>query len=139
MDNRVLAIRAVRISNDLYGSDVTCLFEPAKGYTMPLLPNVTPVPLSQDISRALDEIIAERKVAKVLRSNANASYAYSPCGIEQFYIKQDSEKRGKRSWGRSVLSTYNRAVIVTFPGSGPTGFVLRLNMYEQLLSKKTFR
>lgn len=46
---KILAIRAVRVSNDLYGSDVVSAFEAAKGHTRPVLSTDSPVPLDPEL------------------------------------------------------------------------------------------
>lgn len=46
---RVLALRDVRISKYLYGSDVISSFEAAKGFTSPVKPDVLPIPVDAEL------------------------------------------------------------------------------------------
>lgn len=66
----LLAASAVRISNEMYGSETMSSFELAKGYTLPVdangLPQVTPPELIQ----ARDTLVAKRKLTLMLRSHA---------------------------------------------------------------------
>lgn len=54
----ILALRAVSISNYVYGSDVMSAFELAKGFSKPLIENSAPEFVSQELVHACDELIA---------------------------------------------------------------------------------
>lgn len=63
----VLALRAVRVSNDLYGSDVISAFETAKGFTRPVLSDASPVPVDLELIKAHANLAARRKLTRILR------------------------------------------------------------------------
>lgn len=72
-DPHVLAIRAVRIYNTLYGSDVMSAFEAAKGYNHPLSAGSSPVPVDAELSETHDNLLTHRKLTRILRS-----YSFTP-------------------------------------------------------------
>lgn len=47
-----LAIRAIRVSNDLYGSDIISAYEPAKGLMRPINLDNPPFPVDDEILEA---------------------------------------------------------------------------------------
>lgn len=53
----ILAIRAISISNYLYGSETFSDFEMAKGFSKPLMVNQRPNPIDNDLQSAHDELI----------------------------------------------------------------------------------
>ena len=63
------AIRAIRISNDLYGSDTLSAYEMAKGFSKPLIVDQRPIPIDDSLRAAHDELIAKRKLTLIMRSN----------------------------------------------------------------------
>lgn len=50
--NDVLEIKAIRISNDLYGSDTHSSFETSNGFSKPLLKNQRPIPVDEVLQSA---------------------------------------------------------------------------------------
>lgn len=63
------ANRAVRISNDLYGSDCLSAVELAISFSQPMLVNKQPIPVYSTLLAAHYKFSAERKLALILRSN----------------------------------------------------------------------
>lgn len=62
---RLLIQQALRISNDLYGSDVCSAQETAKGYTRPANVGSFPATVPQHIFRAHDDLLAKRKLTRI--------------------------------------------------------------------------
>ena len=48
----LLALRAVTISNDLYGSDIMSSFDIAKGFFKPIVENIAPILVEQELITA---------------------------------------------------------------------------------------
>lgn len=67
LSDNLHAIRAIRISNDLYGSDTLSAYEMAKGFTKPLCVDQKPRPVDEELRNAHDELIAKRKLTLILR------------------------------------------------------------------------
>lgn len=65
---RLCALQAVRISNDLYGSDVLSSFEMAKGFTRPSRAWSSALKVDQGIIDAQLQLEAKRRLTKILRS-----------------------------------------------------------------------
>lgn len=63
----VLDVQSVRISNDLYGTDVVPLIEFTKGYTRPLSSHSNIQNISKEIFGAQVNFVAMRKLHKILR------------------------------------------------------------------------
>lgn len=57
--NGILALRAIYISNDLYGSNTMNLFEIEKGYKKPIIKKYNPVVISTDLVNARDTLFAK--------------------------------------------------------------------------------
>ena len=110
------AYKAVSISNDLYGNDTMSAFELAKGFSCPIAakPNDTIVP--NDISDARDQLKARRKLALILRSKAVNETPLTVGDMVEVYQKRDSEKRGKWSSPKPLLSVNHSARSVNVPG-----------------------
>lgn len=62
------ALQVVRISNDLYGSDVLFAFEMAKGSAKPVTVYLPVVEVNQDLIEAQHHPEAKRKLTWILRS-----------------------------------------------------------------------
>ena len=69
VSTKLLVLQATRVSNDLYGNDVASANELAKGYTR-LLIHVSLFHMPQDVRVAHQELLAKRKLNKILRTNA---------------------------------------------------------------------
>lgn len=66
--DKLLVQQAIRISNDLYGSDILSAQELAKGYARPVQAGSVPKLLSQDLIDAYQKLLAKRKLTLILRS-----------------------------------------------------------------------
>lgn len=64
----VLALHAVRVSNDLYWSNVVCAYKAAKGYTHPVHTELPSVPEDTDLLEleAHNNLVARRKLTRIL-------------------------------------------------------------------------
>lgn len=110
------AIRAIRISNDLYGLDKMSAFEMAKGFSKPLMINQKPIPVDDELRIAHDELIAKRKLTLILRSNATTNESFKIGDLVQIYIKDGKQKRGSWTSPRQILSIDVEAGSITVPG-----------------------
>lgn len=78
LSSRLLAIRAVWVSNDLYGSDFVSAYEAAKRFTCPIHPDFPPVPVDQQLLEAHANLHARRKLP--------AYFANNPCRPPTFAL-----------------------------------------------------
>lgn len=67
---RLLAVSPVSISNELYGWDTMSAFELEKGYTKPFDNSILSKTTPDEIISAHNELLANRKLTHMLRSNA---------------------------------------------------------------------
>lgn len=112
-----LAIHAVRISNDLYGSDVISAFEAAKGYSRPINPDVPPAPVDAEMLEAHANLVARRKLTKILRSHSLEENEFRTGDLVQIFMKRGHEKRGRWLSPRQVIAIDTDVVMVTVPGA----------------------
>lgn len=112
---RLLVQQAMRISNDLYGNDVCSAHELTKGYTRPLAGNF-PAVVPEEIIQAHQNLIAERKLTKILKSKAITNAQFCVGDLVQIYVKNQHQKRGKWSSSKVVLSYDKESGTVTVPG-----------------------
>ena len=117
MPPELMAYRAIRISNDLYGSDVLSSFETAKGFTKPCDDKNGINVISKDLINAHDTIKAKRKLNLILRSNSRTESQVGVGDMFEIYIKRQHEKRGKWSSPRVVLSYDPSSRTITVPGA----------------------
>lgn len=110
------AVRAIRISNDLYRSDTLSAYEMAKGYTKPLSVGQKPIPVDDELRNAHDELIAKRKLTRILRSNVYSSKEFQVGDFVQSFIDDGTSKRGSWTFPRKVISIDNVAGIISVPG-----------------------
>ncbi len=116
-DLKLLAMQAVTISNDLYGSDTVSSFEMAKGFTKPISEFNEPIPIPEELISAHEELKAKRKLNLILRSH---NFKLPPIKIGdmvQIYAKDGNAKYGKWLSARPVISIDTQAGSVTVPGS----------------------
>ena len=116
-NSAILALRAVSISNDLYGSDTLSAFELAKGFTKPVAADSELTPVPADLIYARDQLIAKRKLTLILRSHITADPVVNPGDIVQVYVRTGKEKRGRWLSPRTALSIDRSAGTVTVAGS----------------------
>lgn len=96
-ETSLITQQAIRISNDLYGSDVLSAQELAKGYARPIQNEVIPKQLPQELVDAHQTLLAKRKLTLILRSKTFAESPIAVGDLVQILIKKEHEKRGKWS------------------------------------------
>lgn len=114
---QVLALRSVRVSNDLYISDVISAYEAAKGYTRPIHPYVSPVPVDRELLEAHSNLVARRKLTRILRLHSLTDQNFRLGDLVQVYQKQGHQKRGKLLSPRQAIDIDKDAWILSVPGS----------------------
>lgn len=115
-DEQSSAIRAINISNDLYGNDTLSAFELARGFTKPVSTPTLVQALPNDIVTAHDSLQARRKLALMLRSKSMSEPVVTVGDTVEVYIKKDFEKRGEWSTAKPVLSVHQNGRSITVPG-----------------------
>lgn len=101
----VHAVRAIRISNDLYGLDTLSSSEISKGLVKPLCVSQRPVLVHDEPQAAHHELIAKRKLTLIMRSNDYLSQSIKIGDLVQIFIHDGKAKRGSWISPRKVLST----------------------------------
>lgn len=114
---QTLVQQALRISNDLYGSDTMSANELAKGYTRPLICSQLPVSVPQEIVTAHQNLVARRKLCLILKSKATNDEPVRPGDLVEIYIKLKNGKRGEWTAPRPVLSYDRSTNTVSVPGA----------------------
>lgn len=116
VSTKLLVLQAIRVSNDLYGNDVASANELAKGYTRPIVTgSFFHVP--DDVRAAHQELIAKRKLNKILRSNAVKDTPVKVGDMVEVFIRLDNQKRGKWSQPKPVLKYDLPSRTVTVSGA----------------------
>ena len=113
---RLIVQQALRISNDLYGSDVCSAQELAKGYTRPATVGSYPVIVPEDILQAHDNLLAKRKLTRILRSKTTSDIPVKVDDIIQIFIREQKDKRGKWSVPKVILDFDRNSGTVAVPG-----------------------
>lgn len=90
----VLALRSVRIYNDLHGPDVVSAFEAAKWFTCPVLPEIPPLPVDSEILEAHVNLAACPKITRILRSHYFSKTDFRLCDLVQVFVMRGHQKRG---------------------------------------------
>lgn len=111
-----LVYQAVRISNQLYGSDTLSAFEMDKGYTVPVTAGTAPNLVPDELISAQQALAAKRKMILILRLKAPSVPAIADGDIVQVYVKSGNEKRGKWLSTTSVIRFDPESVVVTVNG-----------------------
>lgn len=117
VDGEMLVLQALRISNDLYGSDTMSSNELAKGYTRPILNGKLPIVVPDEIREAHNKLLAKRKLALIMKSKATVDMNVRPGDLVEVYIRQQNEKRGKWTAPRPVLSFDRATGTLEVPGT----------------------
>ena len=115
-DSTLQALQAIRMSNDLYGNDVTSAHELAKGFTRPAVLGY-PSRLPPEILQAHDVLVAKRKLNAVLRSKATVDKQVKEGDLVQIYVKHSNAKRGKWFLPKPVLRYDLESQTVTVAGA----------------------
>lgn len=110
-------LSAVRISNDLYGTDVISAFEAEKGYRRPVQPDMPPVTVDSELLQAHGNLIARRKLKRILRSNSLSSNDFRVDDLVQIYVKHGKQKRGTWLSPRQVNKIDTDAGMLTVPSA----------------------
>lgn len=117
-DARMLAFSAVRISNDMYGSDTLSAFEMCRGITKPIAKFISPVAIPQNLIESHQKIIAKRKLNMILRSKAIDTKMPVKIGDSvQVFVRNAANNRGKWLSPRPIVEIDRRSETVTVPGS----------------------
>lgn len=74
------------------GNDFMSLHEVTKGYTRPIDANKFLLPVPDELRSAHEELLAKRKLAKLLRSKAVKDLPVKVGDLIQVFIKQDKER-----------------------------------------------
>lgn len=114
--DRLHTIRAIRISNDLYGSDTLSAFEMKKGFSKPLISSQRPIPVDEELHTAHDELIAKRKLTLIMRTNTFLSAQLKIGDLVQVFLHDGKSKRGSWNSPRNVLSINSEVRSITVPG-----------------------
>lgn len=102
MSDGVLALRAIRISNDFYRSDTLSSFELEKVFPKHLLENQPPIHVNEALPSAHDEVFSKGKLTLIHRSNRYKNGEFIIGHMVQVYIKAGL-KHGKWISPRKVL------------------------------------
>ena len=136
--DRLEAIRAVHISNDLYGNDIMSAFELSHGYTNRIdsghARNISP-----DIMDAHEKLQAKRKLSLILRSRAPTEVPISVGDMVDVFLRTGMSKQGKWSTPKIVLQVDHAARSVVVPSKfGRRSTVafedIRLSLAEESLA-----
>lgn len=115
-DTRLLVLKYVSISNDLYGSEICSAFELAKGFTKPLTEDgLTELP--EDLREAHVNLQAKRKLTLILRSKATIDQQLSAGDSVNVYKKNQMQKRGKWLSSLPILSIDLVSGSICVPGA----------------------
>lgn len=88
------ALRAVAVSNDLYGNDVMSSFELAKGFTKPVADgSVCTIP--EDVVDAHNRLQAKRKLALILKSKATTEPHVATGDMIKIFFQYRHEQEGQ--------------------------------------------
>lgn len=116
INQKVLAYKAIHISYDLYGIDVTSAHELAKGYTRSVY-EILLYSLPESVRKDHDELVAVWKLNKILRTKATIKKNLIIGDLVQVYCKRAREKYGKWSDSQPVAAVNCEARMVSVPGS----------------------
>lgn len=116
VNKTVLALQAVSISNNLYGSDLTTSFEIAKGYSKPLVAYSTPNPISPDLINARNNLLAKRKFNLIMLTKATNNPVVSTGDLVHVYVLNGHDKRVRWSSPQVVQIIDRSAGTVSVPG-----------------------
>lgn len=136
-DLEMIAVRAVTVSNDLYGNDVLSSFEQAKGYTKPINGN-PPKTIPDDIIEAQENLSAKRKLAMILKSKATIEEYVSVGDMIEVYHKTGMKKKGVWSTPKIVLSVDHDSRSVTVPGRAGKRSTVALEDIRKALPENSF-
>lgn len=99
----VPAVRAVRISNDLYGSDIRSACEADKGHSCPIDSDISPGLVDKELLKAHIHIIAHCKLTRIIRSPSLKENDIRIGDLVQVFIKRGHQKRRRWLSPRKVI------------------------------------
>lgn len=128
-----------RVGNLLYGNDCTSAFELAHGVSPNLLNNEV-VKVPPDILEAHNQLKAQLKLKRILKSKSTTDRAVAEGDVVVVYIKRSNEKRGKWTNAKKVLQYDPCERYVTYAGkNGRTANAavedIRLSLQQDSLAK----
>ena len=130
--------QALRISNDLYSSDVCSAQELAKGYTRPATIGSFIAIVPQEILQAHDDLLAKRKLTRILRSKTGSDIPVKVGDTVQIFIREQKDKRGKWSLPKVILEFDHYSGTVTVPGKNGKTVKAAIEDVRLALSENTF-
>ena len=113
----LVAMQAVRISNDLYGSDILLSFEMAKGFTKLVSKSATVHLIDPDLVKAQLQLEAKQNLTRILRSQAISEVQVAAGDLVEIFVKHYKEKKGNWLTPRYVLSIDYASGSLTVPGA----------------------
>lgn len=114
-NSTLAALQAVRISNDLYGSDILSSFEMAKGFSRAIFDGtVTTIP--SDLVDAKLQLDARGKLTRIIRSKSVSNDIVSVGDLVEVFVKSGHEKCGRWFAPRAILNIDRDAGMVTVAG-----------------------
>lgn len=122
VDHRLLAIKSVHITNDLYVSGILSAAEMAKGYRKPAELIGYPCSSRKNSYMPLNILLAKRKLALIMRSKMRLPAQFYIGDLVDLCIKIPNEKRGLSTSPRSVHAIDRMAGIITVPGANGKTF-----------------
>lgn len=87
LSDSVLAIRAIRISNDMNGSDLFSSFKMENGFLKPLMESRRPIPVDGMLKSLHGDLIGKRKLRLISRSNSYSSDIFKPEDMLKVLLK----------------------------------------------------
>lgn len=116
--SKVLALHAVRVSNDIYGSDLIGTFEAAKGYTRPFCPTEPPVTVDADLLEAHQNLLVSPKLTGIMSSPSVSPADFRTGDLDQVFYKRGRQKRGRWLSPRQVIKSDHDSGMFTVSGAG---------------------
>lgn len=92
--NSILALRAIYISNDVYGSEICSGFALAKGHSEPIVTDILN-PLPDNLCEVQENLTAKRKQTLILRSKSEPNDQLSAGDSVKIFVKNKIEKKGR--------------------------------------------
>ncbi len=114
------AIKAVSISNDLYGNNIMSAFEMSKGYTKSIEGNSL-IEISPEIEKAYVDIQARRKLANIMKSKSVKELPLTVGDSVEIYQKDPKQKRGKWSIPKIIQDIDYESRIIKTIGKNKLG------------------
>lgn len=114
MQPEIAAVKAVGISNELYGNTVMSAYELAKGYSKPICGK--PVTIPDEVINAYEAIQARRKLSRILNTKSTSEPSVNIGDMVEIYQHGKNGKRGQWSEAKKVIKVDNINRTITVPG-----------------------